>query len=144
MNRFHRWLCQSAIWRRALERKLLPWVLEGIDLSDDLLELGPGPGLTTEFLRKRVARLTAIEIDSRLADSLKCRMDGTNVWVVKGDATDMPFQNGSFSAVVSLTPCSTTFRRLPYKIDCSQRSTACCGQTASSLEWTTRGTSHFI
>ena len=103
MNRIHRWLCQSAVWKKALEGKLLPWVLEGINLGDDLLEVGPGPGLTTDFLRKRVARVTAIEIDPSLAHSLKCRMNGTNVCVVEGDATDMPFQDESFSAAVSLT-----------------------------------------
>ncbi len=103
MNRLHRWLCQSTMWKRALERKLLPWVLEGIDLGDDVLEVGPGPGLTTDFLRTRVARMTAIEVDSRLADSLKRRMGGTNVRVAEGDATDMPFEDESFSAVVSLT-----------------------------------------
>ena len=78
-------------------------MLEGIDLGDNLLEVGPGPGLTTDFLRTRVAQMTAIEVDSRLADSLKRRMRGTNVRVVEGDATNIPFEDESFSAVVSLT-----------------------------------------
>ena len=55
MNGLHRWLCLSALWKIALERKLLPWVLKGIDLGDNLLEVGPGPGLTTDFLRTRVS-----------------------------------------------------------------------------------------
>lgn len=28
MNRVHRWLCRSALWKAALERRLLPWVLD--------------------------------------------------------------------------------------------------------------------
>lgn len=103
MNRIHRWLCRSALWRKALEQTLFPWALEGIDLGNNVLEIGPGPGLTTDLLRQRVQRMTALEIDPRLADALKHRLEGTNVCVTEGDATKMPFNNGSFSAVISLT-----------------------------------------
>lgn len=103
MNTVHRWLCASALWKYAVERKLLPWVLEGVQLGDDLLEVGPGPGVTTDILRRRVARMTAIEVDPRLSDALKQRLEGTNVNVVEGDATDMPFDDAQFSCVLSLT-----------------------------------------
>jgi hypothetical protein len=46
----------------AVERKLLPWALAGVDLGDELLEVGPGPGLTTDILRQQTRRLTCIEI----------------------------------------------------------------------------------
>lgn len=82
---------------------MLPWVLEGVPLGNDLLEVGPGPGATTELLRNRVARMTAIEVDSRLSDALKKRMEGTNVTVVEGDATEIGFDDGQFSCVLSLT-----------------------------------------
>lgn len=103
MNGIHRWLCRSGMWRQALERTLLPWALEGIDLGNDLLEIGPGPGLTTDLLRHRVAHMTALEIDPRLAAPLKQRMQSTNVRVMEGDAAKMPFENRSFSAVICLT-----------------------------------------
>jgi SAM-dependent methyltransferase len=103
MNRLHRWLCRSAAWKRALERTLLPWALDGVALGDDVLEIGPGPGLTTDLLRARVARMTALEIDARLATALSRRLAGSNVRVVEGDATRMPFDDGAFSSVVSLT-----------------------------------------
>ena len=103
MNGIHRWLCRSALWRRALEQALLPWALEGVTLGDDLLEVGPGPGLTTDQLRKRVAHMTALEIDPRLASALRQRLQGTNVRVMEGDATQMPFEAASFSTVISLT-----------------------------------------
>jgi SAM-dependent methyltransferase len=103
MNRFHRWFCRSAYWKKALEERILPWALKGVDLGDEVLEIGPGPGMTTEVLRRRFAKLTSIEIDHLLAESLRRRMQGTNVQVVEHDATAMPFDNGAFSGVVSFT-----------------------------------------
>ena len=59
MNLLHRLLCRSALWRWTVERCVIPWVLEGLDPGADVLELGSGPGLTTDVLRERAARLTA-------------------------------------------------------------------------------------
>jgi len=102
MNRLHRWYCRSDAWA-ATVRDQLPWVLRGVELGDEVLEVGPGPGLTTDLLRKRASRVTAIEIDPRLAESLRQRTLGQGVEVVTGDATAMPFQAARFSAVVSFT-----------------------------------------
>ena len=49
MNWFHRQVCRSGPWRRRLEKQLLPWVLQGVELGDDVLEIGPGPGITTDL-----------------------------------------------------------------------------------------------
>jgi len=103
MNLLHRWACRSTSWGKLLEQRIIPWTLEDVSLGDDALEIGPGPGLTTNVLRTMAARLTCVEIDRRLAASLARRMDGTNVKVVEGDATEMPFPDGSFSGAVSLT-----------------------------------------
>src|SRR5215211_3994575 len=103
MNLLHRLLCRSALWRWTVERLVIPWALDGLDSGEDVLELGPGPGLTTDALLERTTRLTAVEIDPRLASSLQERMKNTNVEVVEADATAMPFPDGSFSAVLSLT-----------------------------------------
>ena len=102
MNRLHRWYCRSDAWAAAV-RDQLPWVLRGVELGDEVLEVGPGPGLTTDLLRKRVSRVTAIEIDPRLAEALRQRTLGQGVEVVTGDATAMPFQAARFSAAVSFT-----------------------------------------
>jgi ubiquinone/menaquinone biosynthesis C-methylase UbiE len=96
-------MCRSGLWRRHVERELLPWVLTGIDLGDDVLEIGPGPGVTTDVLAARSPRLTALEIDTRLAKALRERTAGSTVEVVEGDGTAMPFPDGRFSAVVSCT-----------------------------------------
>jgi SAM-dependent methyltransferase len=103
MNRLHRWYCRSAHWRRTVQRRLLPWVLGGVDLGDDLLEIGPGPGLTTDELRARAQRVTAVEVDPALADSLRTRLAGTNVEVIEGDGTALPLTSASMSAVVCFT-----------------------------------------
>lgn len=103
MNIVHRIYCRSDAWATALQKWIMPWTLKDIPLGDDVLEIGPGPGRTTEKLRESAARLTAIEIDHKLAEALKARMAGTNVTVVEGDATKMPFPDASFSGAVSLT-----------------------------------------
>ena len=103
MNLLHRLVCRSALWRWTVERRVIPWALNGLDHGEDVLELGSGPGLSTDVLRERAARLTAVEIDPRLASSLQERMKNTNVEVVEADATAMPFSDGSFSAVLSFT-----------------------------------------
>jgi SAM-dependent methyltransferase len=68
-----------------------------------VLELGPGPGLTTDLLRLTAPRLTTIEVDAKLAESLGNRLTGSNVDVVTGDATAMPFPDEQFSGGVSFT-----------------------------------------
>lgn len=103
VNRFHNWYCRSSLWRRTIQGSILPWVLNDASLGDEILEIGPGPGLTTDVLKERVPRLSAIEYDSRLADRLRKRMAGTNVTVVTGDATEMPFDPDRFSAIASFT-----------------------------------------
>ena len=68
-----------------------------------MLELGPGPGLTTDLLRMSVKRLTALELDPKLANALTLRLQGTNVRVIAGDAANMPFLDSEFSGAVSFT-----------------------------------------
>lgn len=105
MNDAHLDLLRSAGWRDLLRGFILPFALEGIGvggLGDDVLEIGPGPGLTTDLLREQLTTLTALELDPDLAKDLERRCAGA-VEVVEGDATAMPFESGRFSAVVSFT-----------------------------------------
>ena len=103
MNLAHRWLCRSAHWKKTVETEILPWALDGVDLGANVLEVGPGPGITTDLLRTRVARLTCVEIDRALAESLSRRMAGGNVTVLREDATRMPLPDASFDGAVSFT-----------------------------------------
>jgi len=105
MNTAHLELLRSPGWRDLLRDFILPFALEDLGfpgLGDDVLEIGPGPGLTTDLLREQVQTLTALELDSTLADQLRHRLGGT-AEIVEGDATEMPFEAGRFSAVVSFT-----------------------------------------
>ena len=103
MNRLHRWYCQSNRWRHRLDTEILPWSLKGVDLGGEVLELGPGPGLTTDWLRQHCGHITCLELDPNLARSLRQRLPDANVTVQVGDATAMPFGDRMFSVVLSFT-----------------------------------------
>lgn len=110
MNRFHRWYCASPTWNDMMRTRLLPDATADVDLGDEVLELGPGPGLTTLELATRTPRLTAVEIDPELVAQATARTAGTpGVRIVQGDATDLPFDDRRFSAVV----CMTMLHHLP-------------------------------
>ncbi len=80
----------------------MPAVLADVDLGADVLEVGPGPGFTTDVLRTRVARVTSVEIDAALAAALAARLDGTNVDVLCADATTLDLGEHRFSGAVAL------------------------------------------
>ncbi len=103
MNLLHRWLCASSCWKQTVETSILPWVLDEIELGPNVLEIGSGPGVTTDILRTRVRSLTCVEIDQGLAASLKHRTAGKNVTVLHEDATVMSFANETFDAALSFT-----------------------------------------
>jgi ubiquinone/menaquinone biosynthesis C-methylase UbiE len=109
MNRLHGVICSSAWWQRTVERELLPWALEGAELGDDVLEIGPGFGATTSVLARRGGgALTVLELEARYCERLRRKLP-REVEIVQGDATAMPFEDGRFSAVV----CFTMLHHLP-------------------------------
>jgi ubiquinone/menaquinone biosynthesis C-methylase UbiE len=85
-----------------LEKFVVPWALQDVQLGEHVLELGPGHGITTNLLRSRIPRITALEIDPALAKVLTQRFQDTNVTVVEGDATAMPFHDSQFSGAIAL------------------------------------------
>jgi ubiquinone/menaquinone biosynthesis C-methylase UbiE len=103
MNLFHQRLCRSEKWQRKLSDRILPFALAGVDLGDDVLEIGSGPGLTTELLCRIVPKLTAVEIDPRLVRALKARLGNAGVTVVQADALALPFPEARFSGALALT-----------------------------------------
>jgi SAM-dependent methyltransferase len=103
MNTLHLERCASPEWRATLRDLIVPYALGDARLGDDVLEVGPGPAPTTDLLRERLVRLTAVEIDVDLATALADRLAGTNVDVINADATDLPFDDGRFSGAVSFT-----------------------------------------
>jgi len=109
VNRQHNRYCASEEWKDLMVGRVLPWVLDGVDLSGPMLELGPGPGLVTEALvRYGVEDLTTLEIEPEAAGRLRERY-GERVRVKTGDAADMPFEGGAFATVV----CCTMLHHVP-------------------------------
>lgn len=108
MNRVHNIVCSSRWWDRRVEHELLPWGLKGVELGDDVLEIGPGFGATTRQLAPALQRLTALELEPRYCERLR-RDLGDRVSVVQGDATRLPFDDGRFSSVV----CFTMLHHIP-------------------------------
>jgi SAM-dependent methyltransferase len=96
-------LCGSLEWRQVLRDGVLPYALNGAALGSEVLEIGPGPGMTTDLLRYETARVTAIELDPELAGTLVARFAETNVDVINADASALPFRNERFTAAVSFT-----------------------------------------
>src|SRR4051794_17544919 len=98
MNENHAKLCPSPEWADHLHRDVLPGLADGLTLGPRMLEIGPGPGASAEWLRNHVEQLVAIEIDKATVARLRERFAGTNVEVVHGDATDLPFEDDSFDS----------------------------------------------
>jgi len=103
MNLAHQWLCSSPRWKRKVAERVLPWTLDGVELGDEVLEIGPGYGATTDLLLGKVAHLTCVEVDERLAERLRRRTQGRNVTVLCQDATHMPLPDAAFDAAVCFT-----------------------------------------
>ncbi len=110
MNRIHNVVCSSSWWAGRVKDKLVPWGLQGIELGDDVLEIGPGFGATTRLLADISVRLTALELDRGYCARLEQRL-GQRVDVVQGDASSLPFEDGRFSAVL----CFTMLHHLPLR-----------------------------
>jgi SAM-dependent methyltransferase len=109
MNENHARVCPSPEWAAYIQNDILPSLVQHADLGEDLLEIGPGPGAATEWLRHRVKRLTVLEIDEAAAAKLAERYAGSNVEVVIGDATKLGYPDGSFDSV----GCFTMLHHVP-------------------------------
>lgn len=103
VNKRHAELLGTAEWAAFLHEEILSVVTQGADLGDDLLEIGPGPGAATEWLRHRVRRLVAVELEPEAAALLGARFAGTNVEAVAGDATALAYPDESFDTVGMFT-----------------------------------------
>jgi ubiquinone/menaquinone biosynthesis C-methylase UbiE len=96
--------CGSDEWRAFVRDHLLPGAIGDLDLGDEVLEVGPGYGATTDVLAESVPRLTAVEIDEALAAMLTERFASNEVVsIVRGDATALDFPDGRFSGAACFT-----------------------------------------
>lgn len=77
-----------------IDRVVLQNILLAADLdaNDTVVEIGPGKGILTQQLVTFAGKVIAIEIDSRLASSLKDRLKSPkNLQVIEGDARTVTF-----------------------------------------------------
>jgi ubiquinone/menaquinone biosynthesis C-methylase UbiE len=102
LNRFENWFCASSIWRNMTRKRVLPWILSGVELGEHVLEIGAGPGAATEELRKRAGRVTSLEYSHAFALGIARRAQMTNGAVLQGDASALPFPEKTFSAAIAV------------------------------------------
>jgi SAM-dependent methyltransferase len=102
MNRFETWFCGSPLWRYVTRRQLLPWVLQGSELGEHVLELGAGLGAATEELGRLADRVTSLEYDHAFAAKLGARVKHSNAGVVQSDAATLPFADRTFSSAIAI------------------------------------------
>ena len=103
MNEAHK-RCGSDEWRAHMRDVILPWAMSEVDLGEDVLEVGPGYGATTDVLCRSVPRLTSVEIDGELTALLTERFATVpTVTIVQGDATALDYPDGRFSGAACFT-----------------------------------------
>src|SRR5260370_19553119 len=98
MNRYETWFCGTRLWQWVTRRQVLPWVLQGSQLGEHVLELGAGPGAATEALGRLAGRVTSLEYDHAFAAKLGARVNGSNAAVIQGDAADLRFPRSALSS----------------------------------------------
>ena len=78
---------------------------------DDLMvEIGPGMGAITEPLLKEVNRLTVVELDTDLADSLRIRIGANSndgLTIVKANAMEVDYR-ALFQQIIGDNPNAST------------------------------------
>jgi len=96
-----------------VDRSALAAIVEAAELSadDDVLEIGPGPGVLTAVLADRARSVTAIEIDERMIKVLHDTVGGReNVRIVRGDALEVDLY------AAAPRPPTRIVANLPYQI----------------------------
>ncbi|CAN5550185.1 class I SAM-dependent methyltransferase [soil metagenome] len=87
---------------------ILPWAIGDERLgppgAEDVLEVGPGYGATTDVLSASLAKLTSVEIDDDLFAYLTDRFAGVSaVQIVHADATALDCPDGRFTGAACFT-----------------------------------------
>ena len=102
-------MCGGPEWAQHIQADILPRLTRDVELGGQMLEIGPGPGAATEWLRGRVGKLTVIEVDEAASALLAGRYAGTNVEVVTGSAAGLPYPDASYNSV----GCFTMLHHVP-------------------------------
>jgi ubiquinone/menaquinone biosynthesis C-methylase UbiE len=105
MNEAHAEVCGGAEWEAHMHQELLPTLTASLVLGHHVLEIGPGYGAATSWLVDRVDKVTAVEIDSALADRLVTKQAASppSLEVIVGDASSLTFGDDTFDSVCCFT-----------------------------------------
>ncbi|HEY6958099.1 MAG TPA: 16S rRNA (adenine(1518)-N(6)/adenine(1519)-N(6))-dimethyltransferase RsmA [Candidatus Limnocylindria bacterium] len=96
-----------------VDRSVLSAIVDAAALSadDDVLEVGPGPGVLTAALADRARSVTAVELDERMVEVLRDTLAGReHVRVVRADALEVDLYS------LGERPPSRIVANLPYQI----------------------------
>ena len=96
-----------------VDRSALSAIVDAAALSadDDVLEIGPGPGVLTAALAERAHSVTAVEIDERMVAVLHDTVGGrANVRIVRADALEVDLYG------LGPRPPTRIVANLPYQI----------------------------
>ncbi len=96
-----------------VDRGALAAIVEAAELTDrdDVLEIGPGPGVLTTVLADRARSVTAVEIDERMVTVLTDTVgDRANVRIVRADALEVDLYGAA------ARPPTRVVANLPYQI----------------------------
>jgi len=67
-----------------------------------VLEVGFGEGYGTDFLSAYTSEITGMDVSQDLVDHARRKYaKKKGLWFIRGDATDIPFSDGKFEAIVS-------------------------------------------
>lgn len=74
----------------------------GLTPEDRVLEVGCGPGAATELAARRIGadRVAAVDPSSTFVDMVRKRVPGADIRI--GSATDIPFDDGTFTVIWSI------------------------------------------
>lgn len=96
--------CRSAPWELFARRTVLPWALDGHQLTGDVLEIGGGGGAMADGVARRfpTARLTVTDIDDAMVVAARARLaNHQSVAVERADVTALRFVEASFDTVTT-------------------------------------------
>src|SRR5438132_12077569 len=99
--------------RFLVDRAVLSAIVDAAELSadDEVLEVGPGPGVLTAALAARVRSVTTVEVDRRMVALLEETLaDHKNVRVVQADALKVDLLG------LAARPLTRIVANLPYQI----------------------------
>jgi len=103
MNRLETWFCATNFWSNVTRERLLPRMLDGAELGTCVLELGAGSGVATAELLRRFPSVTSLEYSAAAIPKITgAQVEGRAALVVRGDAAQLPFADGSFTCAIAI------------------------------------------